>query len=212
MLIFCNRWGRHPFLLHHDNGFNMSAKEKTNDETILGQVMTPLQQEWTTLWTRTLPVLASSESKIHGECWPVCVDRSIARIILDNAAGISQPWTESIEAPATKHMTDTQLQACIDLSRSLINNEVSIWDLDTTSRKIRNLEPITRPAPPSLKRKRTPTPDSHSPSTTCTKQTSKQLAATSWQPYSLINTYPTPQPTKQTSFPTSNTSSLPLLS
>lgn len=101
-----------------------------------------LQSTWTTLYRTTLPNLArESHSKSSASSpsrrWPVSLDHCFARIILDNAVGITQPWAEAVKAPATKNMSEEQLQNAIDLGQRIADGKEDLWKLDERSLELR---------------------------------------------------------------------------
>ncbi|KAL9114639.1 MAG: hypothetical protein Q9227_001317 [Pyrenula ochraceoflavens] len=92
-----------------------------------------LEGIWKTLYTKTLPSKAKSRDSAQLR-WPVALDHCFARIILDNVIGRGkEPWTKQLKAPAVKNMTESQLQACIELALQIECGDVDLVDLDQKS-------------------------------------------------------------------------------
>jgi len=91
-----------------------------------------LQDEWNTMYRKTLPELAKNKSSMQPK-WPVVLDHCFARIILDNVVGIDRPWTQVLKSPAYKNMTEDQLKAAIDVGEKIMKGEVNLVELDEKS-------------------------------------------------------------------------------
>lgn len=172
----------------------MGRKTTTSSEVSV-DAFTPLQQQWTTLWTTTLPRSASARSKAQNNgSWTVTVDHAFARVVLDNAIGIDKPWPQAVDAPATANMTETQLRACISLAEQIIEGSVELDTLEKNSLQFRGLaskQKANMTAVPK-KRRRSEIDDDEVPvskfqsSDADRKQTRKQQAAHDWLSISLI--------------------------
>lgn len=99
-------------------------------------ILASLQQTWTQLYHTTLPSLAKSRDPAQPH-WPVFLDHCFARIILDNAIGITQPWTAVIKAPAVRNMSETQLRVAIELGEKVVSGEADLRELDERSLALR---------------------------------------------------------------------------
>lgn len=104
-----------------------------------------LQDRWTDLYRKTLPALAKSRDSAQPR-WPVFLDHCFARIILDNAIGISKPWAEVLKAPAVKNMNTSQLIAAIELGEKIATGEVNLVELDERSLELRGKKSKTNGA------------------------------------------------------------------
>ncbi|KAL8999726.1 MAG: hypothetical protein Q9169_001543 [Polycauliona sp. 2 TL-2023] len=103
---------------------------------LLGCMGTTLQDDWKSLYSKTLPSLASSKYSSQ-KAWPVHLDHCFARIILDNAIGIDRPWTSKIASPAMKNMTHEQLGRCVALGKAIADGTANLADLDAISLALR---------------------------------------------------------------------------
>ena len=92
-----------------------------------------LQSEWLELMKVRLPQAAKS----HKE-WPIRFDHCFGRIIMDNAVGKDTPWMEKVKSPAYKHMSESQLQACISLGNLILEEKEDLNELNLVSLKLRN--------------------------------------------------------------------------
>ncbi|CAF9926488.1 hypothetical protein IMSHALPRED_006974 [Imshaugia aleurites] len=104
-------------------------------------MVSDLTSRWTTLYTRTLPTLARSQTT-----WPVRLDHCFARIILDTVIGNSTsirldenptPWTAKMKSPAVKNMSPQQLEACIQLGEAIAEGSIDLVELDRRSLTVR---------------------------------------------------------------------------
>lgn len=95
-----------------------------------------LRSHWTHLYREHLPALAKARDPVQ-KVWPVYLDHCFARIVLDNAVGVTTPWTEVIKAPAVKHMSTGQLEAAILMAEGLANGEVNLREMDERSLELR---------------------------------------------------------------------------
>lgn len=95
-----------------------------------------LQHQWNTLYKEILPALAKSRDPVQTK-WPVHLDHCFARIVLDNAVGKNQPWTETIKAPAVKNMTPDQLRSAIAMGQRIASGEANLVELDERSLELR---------------------------------------------------------------------------
>ena len=102
---------------------------------------TDLTSRWITLYTRTLPTLARSQTT-----WPVRLDHCFARIILDTVIGNSTsirldekptPWTAKLKPPAIKNMSQQQLEGCIQLGEAIAEGRTDLAELDRRSLAVR---------------------------------------------------------------------------
>lgn len=125
------------------------------------------QTTWTTLYRQTLPSLARAKSQ-NQAVWPVHLDHCFARIILDAVVGVSEgnnsdtqprPWAEKIPKPAVKHMSEKQLNQCIELGAAIAKGTVDLVELDQASLAVRGKSKIKE-----QKRKRDDTVIAPSPS------------------------------------------------
>ena len=98
-----------------------------------------LRATWTTLYATTLPQLAKARSPVQPK-WPVVLDHCFARIILDNAVGVTTPWMQAVRAPAVKHMTEVQLNAAIDLGTAIVEGREDLCVLNARSLELRGKE------------------------------------------------------------------------
>lgn len=95
--------------------------------------LTPLQQQWKTLFQSTLPALAKAKDPAQPK-WPVQLDHCFARIILDNTVGKGkQQWDLVIGKPAVRSMSDDQLLDAIELGEKIGTGEVNLIELDEKS-------------------------------------------------------------------------------
>lgn len=114
----------------------------TADTSRANMAIEALQSEWNTLYRTTLPSLARGKHTAKtaaspSDKWPVVLDHCFARIILDNAVGQDRPWAEVVKAPATKNMTETQLNAALKMGRRIADGEEDLWALDARSLELR---------------------------------------------------------------------------
>lgn len=98
--------------------------------------ITDLQTRWNTLYKTTLPRLAKAKDSVQPH-WPVHLDHCFARIILDNAVGVTKPWTAVLKSPAYKNMSQGQLEDAIELGESIAVGEASLGDLNQRSLELR---------------------------------------------------------------------------
>lgn len=98
---------------------------------------TKLRDRWNNLYKAILPNLAKSKDSVQ-PTWPVHLDHCFARIILDNAVGITSPWTAVLKSPAYKHMTVSQLEDAITLGESIAVGEASLVELNERSLRLRD--------------------------------------------------------------------------
>lgn len=98
--------------------------------------MDALRDEWNELYRKRLPALAKAKDPAQPK-WPVVLDHCFARIVLDNAVGVDRPWAEAVRAPATKNMSEAQLQAAIALGQRLARGEANLVELDERSLQLR---------------------------------------------------------------------------
>jgi len=98
-----------------------------------------LRATWTTLYATTLPQLAKARSPAQPK-WPVVLDHCFARIILDNAVGVTTPWMQAVRAPAVKHMTEAQFSAAIELGTAIAEGKEDLCGLNERSLKLRGKE------------------------------------------------------------------------
>lgn len=95
-----------------------------------------LQAQWNFLYKEKLPELAKAKDPVQ-HTWPVHLDHCFARIVLDNAVGVDQPWTAVIKAPAVRNMSAQQLRGAIELAQSIAVGEVKLVELDERSLELR---------------------------------------------------------------------------
>jgi len=100
------------------------------------KIMDALREHWNQLYRKRLPVLAKDKDPAQPK-WPVVLDHCFARIVLDNAVGVDKPWAEVVKAPATKNMSEAQLQAAISLGEALASGEANLVELDERSLRLR---------------------------------------------------------------------------
>ena len=131
-----------------------------------------LQEQWNDLYKDILPALAKARDPVQKK-WPVYLDHCFARIILDNAIGVNQPWTEVIKAPAVKNMTASQLQKALELGQKLADGEVDLVELDERSLELRGKKSKT-----GTKRKYSAGNDESSTTNTGKKQKSDDSSVT----------------------------------
>lgn len=98
--------------------------------------LSTLQAAWTELYKTRLPQLAKARDGAQDK-WPVYLDHCFARIILDNAVGRDQPWAGVVKAPATKNMTEQQLQDAIRLGNEIADGKANLVELDERSLELR---------------------------------------------------------------------------
>lgn len=95
-----------------------------------------LQARWTSLYREQLPALAKSRDPVQGQ-WPVHLDHCFARLILDNAVGVDQPWTSVIKQPAVRNMSIIQLRCAITMGEQIATGEASLSNLNERSLRLR---------------------------------------------------------------------------
>ena len=95
-----------------------------------------LQDRWNDLYKTHLPSLAKEKDPVQPH-WPVQLDHCFARIILDNAVGVDQPWTAVVKSPAYKNMTRSQLEDAIELGEKIATGQVDLVQLDERSLELR---------------------------------------------------------------------------
>ncbi|KIV96912.1 hypothetical protein PV10_00725 [Exophiala mesophila] len=96
-----------------------------------------LRNEWTKLYSETLPRLAKAKDHAQSK-WPVTLDHCFARIILDNTVGRgSQQWDKVIKRPAVKNMSREQLRDAISLGEDIQTGKVDLCQLDEKSLQCR---------------------------------------------------------------------------
>ncbi|EMC96980.1 hypothetical protein BAUCODRAFT_53779, partial [Baudoinia panamericana UAMH 10762] len=98
--------------------------------------MEGLRDKWNDLYKKRLPALAKARDPVQ-QHWPVHLDHCFARIVLDNAVGKDRPWSDAIDQPAVKHMTEAQLQAAIALGEKLATGEANLDELNERSLQLR---------------------------------------------------------------------------
>ncbi|KAK7704753.1 hypothetical protein SLS57_010377 [Botryosphaeria dothidea] len=98
-----------------------------------------LQEQWSALYKEELPRLAKARDKAQPK-WPVYLDHCFARIILDNAVGKDKPWMERVSKPATKNMSQEQLDAALDLGHKIASGEADLDQLNQRSLELRGKE------------------------------------------------------------------------
>lgn len=76
-------------------------------------------------------------AKMHKE-WPVRLDHCFGRIIMDNAVGKDTPWMGKLKSPAYKHMTESQLEDCINLGTLILEGKEDLDELNLNSLRLRN--------------------------------------------------------------------------
>lgn len=94
-----------------------------------------LQQEWKQLMLQ-LPAAAVVRDPAQ-PTWPVRLDHCFGRIVLDAVVGIDRPWREKLAAPAVRHMTTEQLEACVVLGREILNGKADLVELNQKSLMLR---------------------------------------------------------------------------
>jgi O-6-methylguanine DNA methyltransferase len=97
------------------------------------------QEEWNVMWKQTLPKLARARDPAQPK-WPVTLDHCFARIILDNAVGITKPWMEIVKAPAVKNMSESQILAAIELGHEIADGRADLVALNENSLALRGKE------------------------------------------------------------------------
>ena len=118
---------------------NAKSSKPSNKETTSSyqpKSTQSLREKWTELYTKTLPSAARDKSPAQPR-WSVHLDHCFARIILDNAIGITTPWTEKLRSPANKHMSDDQFTTCIHVANEILEGKVNLVDLDEISLQLR---------------------------------------------------------------------------
>ncbi|KAL9617280.1 MAG: hypothetical protein Q9160_007907 [Pyrenula sp. 1 TL-2023] len=96
-----------------------------------------LQAKWKQLYSKILPAKAKARDSAQKR-WPVTLDHCFARNILDKVVGEGQaPWTKRLKNPAIKHMTESQLQSCIELAEEIEHGKANLEELDKESLKVR---------------------------------------------------------------------------
>ncbi|KAI7259216.1 hypothetical protein KC345_g10370, partial [Hortaea werneckii] len=95
-----------------------------------------LREKWNELYKYRLPALAKARDPVQST-WPVFLDHCFARIVLDNAIGKGEPWTEVIKSPAVKNMSEDQLRTAIDLAERLASGKADLVALDERSLEVR---------------------------------------------------------------------------
>lgn len=122
--------------------------------------ITSLREQWSELYKTTLPSLAVSKDASQSK-WPIHLDHCFARIILDNAIGVSKPWTEVLAAPAVKTMSAKQLSSAIELGEKIACGEVNLVELDERSLEIRGKASKAKNNKVGAKRKNLENSDDH---------------------------------------------------
>lgn len=97
-----------------------------------------LQQEWKQLMLQ-LPAAAKARDPVQ-PTWPVRLDHCFGRIILDAIIGIDRPWREKIAAPAIRHMSTEQLEACVSMGRDMLSGKADLVELNQKSLILRGME------------------------------------------------------------------------
>ncbi|KAL9082830.1 MAG: hypothetical protein Q9159_006161 [Coniocarpon cinnabarinum] len=95
-----------------------------------------LRSQYITLYRTTLPSLAKARDPAQPK-WSVYLDHCFARIILDNAIGKDRPWNEVLKAPATKSMSEEQLETAIELGEAIQKGDKNLMELDERSLELR---------------------------------------------------------------------------
>ncbi|CAG8950055.1 hypothetical protein HYFRA_00008287, partial [Hymenoscyphus fraxineus] len=95
-----------------------------------------LQAIWKELCQKTLPAAAAAKDPSQSK-WPIHVDHCFARIILDTIVGIDTPWKEKLKSPAYRHMTEPQLERCIELGFKILDGAVDLVALNERSLALR---------------------------------------------------------------------------
>ncbi|KAK6379026.1 hypothetical protein LTS17_006729 [Exophiala oligosperma] len=96
-----------------------------------------LQEQWRTLYSRTLPALAKARDHAQSR-WPVTLDHCFARIILDNTIGNGEKqWDKVIAKPAIRNMTEQQFRDAISLGEDIQKGKIDLCDLDEISLRCR---------------------------------------------------------------------------
>lgn len=103
-----------------------------------------LRARWNHLYASHLPALAEARDPVQPR-WTVHLDHCFARIILDNAVGISKPWNQVVKAPAVRNMTAEQLHDALALGEKLANGEADLAELDQNSLSLRGKKGNTKP-------------------------------------------------------------------
>ncbi|EME43306.1 hypothetical protein DOTSEDRAFT_109219, partial [Dothistroma septosporum NZE10] len=98
--------------------------------------LTELQNRWKYLFQEYLPTLAKAKDPVQAH-WPVYLDHCFGRIVLDNAVGVDQPWTEVLKSPAVRNMNEAQLQKVISLAEAICSGEADLVELDENSLRLR---------------------------------------------------------------------------
>ncbi|KAM0705142.1 hypothetical protein Q7P35_007929 [Cladosporium inversicolor] len=91
-----------------------------------------LRDRWTHLYASHLPALAKARDPSQKH-WPVHLDHCFARIILDNAVGVDNPWTKVVKAPAVRNLTVEQLRDALALGEKVARGEEDLVELDRVS-------------------------------------------------------------------------------
>lgn len=58
--------------------------------------------------------------------------------MLDNAVGMTKPWTEVLKSPAIRNMNEAQLQKVISLAEAICSGEANLVELDEHSLRLRD--------------------------------------------------------------------------
>ncbi|KAL8784472.1 MAG: hypothetical protein Q9213_003943 [Squamulea squamosa] len=114
--------------------------------------METLQDDWKTLYSKTLPSLAIQRSPAQ-KVWPVHLDHCFARIILDHAIGIDAPWTSKLASPAIKNMSPVQLKNCVALGNAIVDGKEDLATLNAISLELRSKK--QKPAANSKRKRET---------------------------------------------------------
>lgn len=98
--------------------------------------LSPLQSDYNALIQTHLPRLARSNHPTQTH-WPVSQNHCFARIILDNAVGVTKPWHHAVKAPALHNMTAPQLRDATALGRAIADGSRDLAELDSASLAMR---------------------------------------------------------------------------
>lgn len=113
-----------------------SASASKPTSTIPPTSLSALRARWQILYTTTLPALARSNSPVQTH-WPITLDHCFARVLLDNAVGMTKPWHEVVGRPASRYMSEAQLRAAVALGEDVAAGRVGIGGLDERSLALR---------------------------------------------------------------------------
>ena len=84
-----------------------------------------LVERWLALTRGVLPAMAAAHR------WPIRLDHCFMRVCLDAAMG--RPWTEVVQRPALRHLTDAELADAIRIAEAVVARPQTLPALNAQS-------------------------------------------------------------------------------